>query len=82
MPTSLASFNSFLLNNTKTNTKRYANQSGEIFGILGNMKDTFAANLKTAQDEENAAQAAYEGNNLDSDLDRAHYRSTNYNSAN
>jgi len=38
----------------------YAPQSGEIFGILGNMKDTFEANLKSSQEEEQANQKAYE----------------------
>lgn len=38
----------------------YANQSGEIFGILGNMKDTFEANLSQSQKEEMENQKAYE----------------------
>jgi len=38
----------------------YANQSGEIFGILGNMKDTFEADLSSSQKEEASNQAAYE----------------------
>jgi len=38
----------------------YANQSGEIFGILGNMKDTFEANLSASQKEEMENQKAYE----------------------
>jgi hypothetical protein len=38
----------------------YAPQSGEIFGILSNMKDTFSQNLGTSQKEEAANQAAYE----------------------
>jgi chromosome segregation ATPase len=38
----------------------YANQSGEIFGILGNMLDTFQSDLASSQKEENAKQAAYE----------------------
>merc|ERR1719181_1932410 len=38
----------------------YAPQSGEIFGILKNMLDTFEANLKTAQEDEVAALKAYE----------------------
>jgi hypothetical protein len=38
----------------------YANQSGEIFGILKNMKETFQANLENSQKEETENQAAYE----------------------
>merc|ERR1711920_886559 len=38
----------------------YAPQSGEIFGILRQMQETFEANLATAQKEEQANQKAYE----------------------
>jgi len=38
----------------------YAPQSGEIFGILKQMKETFEANLSDAQKEEMANQKAYE----------------------
>jgi len=38
----------------------YANQSGEIFGILSQMLETFEADLSNAQKEESANQAAYE----------------------
>merc|ERR1712110_1099435 len=38
----------------------YAPQSGEIFGILRQMKDTFEANMAESQKEENASQKAYE----------------------
>merc|ERR1719398_553931 len=38
----------------------YAPQSGEIFGILTQMKETFEANLSAAQKEEMANQKAYE----------------------
>merc|ERR1712232_42149 len=38
----------------------YAPQSGEIFGILRQMKDTFEANIADSQKEENAQQKAYE----------------------
>merc|ERR1719281_1807525 len=38
----------------------YANQSGEIFGILTNMLDTFKANLENSQKEEQENQSAYE----------------------
>jgi len=38
----------------------YAPQSGEIFGILGQMKETFEANLASAQKEEEANQKAFE----------------------
>merc|ERR1719476_278489 len=39
----------------------YVPQSGEIVGILKQMKDEMEAGLKSATDEENAAIAAYEG---------------------
>ena len=38
----------------------YAPQSGEIFGILKQMKETFEANLSASQKEETANQKAYE----------------------
>merc|ERR1719223_1527440 len=38
----------------------YAPQSGEIFGILSQMKETFEANLASSQKEEMANQKAYE----------------------
>merc|ERR1719326_2478199 len=38
----------------------YAPQSGEIFGILKQMKETFEQNLGDSQKEEMAAQKAYE----------------------
>merc|ERR1711948_184829 len=38
----------------------YAPQSGEIFGILKQMKETFESNLSAAQKEEMANQKAYE----------------------
>jgi len=38
----------------------YAPQSGEIFGILQQMKETFEANLASSQKEESANQKAYE----------------------
>merc|ERR1719355_22565 len=38
----------------------YAPQSGEIFGILRQMKDTFEANMADSQKEENQSQKAYE----------------------
>jgi len=39
----------------------YAPQSGEIFGILRQMKETFESNLSEAQKEEIANQKAFEG---------------------
>lgn len=39
---------------------QYAPQSGEIFGILRNMKDTFESNLANSQKEEMENQKAYE----------------------
>merc|ERR1719261_294059 len=38
----------------------YAPQSGEIFGILKQMKETFESNLSASQKEEMASQKAYE----------------------
>merc|ERR1711865_576940 len=38
----------------------YAPQSGEIFGILNQMKETFETNLSSSQKEEMANQKAYE----------------------
>merc|ERR1719372_31540 len=38
----------------------YAPQSGEIFGILKQMKETFEENLSSSQKEELANQKAYE----------------------
>jgi chromosome segregation ATPase len=38
----------------------YAPQSGEIFGILKNMKETFAKNLEELQSDEKANQASFE----------------------
>merc|ERR1712190_3302 len=45
---------------TPTFKQSYAPQSGEIFGILRQMKETFEANLSDAQKEEMANQKAYE----------------------
>jgi len=42
------------------NVPAFAPQSGEIFGILKNMKETFEANLAASQKEEAENQAAYE----------------------
>merc|ERR1719399_2444620 len=41
-------------------TASYAPQSGQIFGILKQMKETFETNLAEMQKEEQAAQKAYE----------------------
>merc|ERR1719421_1662369 len=38
----------------------YAPQSGEIFGILNQMKETFESNLSVSQKEETTNQKAYE----------------------
>merc|ERR1719482_523409 len=40
--------------------KSYNSQSGEIFGILSQMKETFESNLSASQKDEMAAQSAYE----------------------
>merc|ERR1719163_2466659 len=45
---------------TPTFKQAYAPQSGQIFGILKQMKETFETNLADAQKEEAAAQKAYE----------------------
>jgi len=45
---------------TPTFKQSYAPQSGEIFGILKQMKETFETNLADAQKEETASQKAYE----------------------
>jgi len=45
---------------TPTFKQAYAPQSGEIFGILKQMKETFEGNLSDAQKEELANQKAYE----------------------
>merc|ERR1719473_2461235 len=41
-------------------TQGYAPQSGQITGILKQMKDTMVADLETATKEENAAIASFE----------------------
>jgi chromosome segregation ATPase len=45
---------------TPTFKQSYAPQSGEIFGILRQMKEEFEKDLKDAQDKETQAQKAYE----------------------
>merc|ERR1719221_620924 len=45
---------------TPTFKQSYAPQSGEIFGILKQMKETFESNLSASQKEEMASQKAYE----------------------
>merc|ERR1719188_530565 len=45
---------------TPTFKQSYAPQSGEIFGILDQMKEEFEKDLKDAQERETAAQKAYE----------------------
>merc|ERR1712187_679865 len=45
---------------TPTFKQSYAPQSGEIFGILKQMLETFESNLSQSQKEELAAQAAFE----------------------
>merc|ERR1719359_854705 len=41
-------------------TGNYNSQSGEIVGIIKNMRDTFAQNLKSATTAENKAEAEYQ----------------------
>jgi len=43
-----------------TPKENYGSQSGEIFGILRQMKDSFEANLAQSQKDENNAQKAYD----------------------
>ena len=45
---------------TPTFKQSYAPQSGEIFGILEQMKETFESNLSAAQKKEAESQKAYE----------------------
>merc|ERR1740138_444868 len=45
---------------TPTFKQSYAPQSGQIFGILNQMKEEFGKDLKDAQEKETAAQKAYE----------------------
>merc|ERR1712196_465034 len=45
---------------TPTFKQSYAPQSGEIFGILRQMLETFESNLSASQKEELASQKAYE----------------------
>merc|ERR1719502_2162865 len=51
---------SFIQNLAPDTRQSYAPQSGQIFGILTQMKETFETNLATAQKEELASQKAYE----------------------
>jgi len=50
----------FLDTDSATFKESYAPQSGEIFGILKQMKETFESNLSASQKEELQNQAAYE----------------------
>jgi chromosome segregation ATPase len=59
-PSQHASVQQFIQSALSGKAPAYANQSGEIFGILGNMKDTFEANLSQSQKEEMENQKAYE----------------------
>jgi chromosome segregation ATPase len=45
---------------TPTFKQSYAPQSGQIFGVLNQMKEEFEKDLKDAQEKETAAQKAYE----------------------
>jgi len=51
---------SFIQNLAPDTRQSYAPQSGQIFGILTQMKETFETNLASAQKEELASQKAYE----------------------
>ena len=50
----------FLQTEQPMNAGSYAPQSGEIFGILRNMKDTFESNLAQTQKDEMSNQKSYE----------------------
>jgi len=51
---------SFLEASTDSEKASYAPQSGEIFGILKQMKETFESNLQASQNEEQGNQRSYE----------------------
>jgi hypothetical protein len=59
-PSQHASVQQFIQNALAGKAPAYANQSGEIFGILQNMQETFEANLSQSQKEEMENQKAYE----------------------
>lgn len=42
-------------------SQQYAAQSGEIFGVLGQLKESFEGDLATSQKDEESNQASYEG---------------------
>jgi len=51
---------SFTQQSGPQNAGSYAPQSGAVFGILGNMKESFEANLAAAQKQETESSKAYE----------------------
>lgn len=51
---------SLLQLNQPVAAKSYNNRSGEIFGVLSNMLETFQDNLTSSQDEENSRQSDFE----------------------
>jgi len=59
-PSEHSKIQQFIQAATSANAPAYANQSGEIFGILSNMKETFESNLSASQKEEMENQKAYE----------------------
>jgi len=60
-PAQRKALNTFLLaENTPMNAGSYAPQSGAVFGILKNMKETFEANMAKSQSEETTNQEAYD----------------------
>jgi hypothetical protein len=59
-PSQHASVQQFIQAALSGKAPAYANQSGEIFGILQNMQETFEANLSQSQKEEMENQKAYE----------------------
>jgi len=59
-PTQKRKVTSFLQTGVASDKNKYAPQSGEIFGILNNMKESFETNLANAQKNEADAIAAYQ----------------------
>jgi len=59
-PSQQRAITGFIQGTQEEDAPAYANQSGEIFGILSNMKETFESNLSNSQQEEQQNQAAYE----------------------
>jgi len=59
-PSQQETLKAFITSDAAPHLQAYANQSGEIFGILKQMQETFENNLSQSQKDELAAQAQYE----------------------